>query len=207
MRLATVGAGFLYCIYALVDRFVLTDHLQFALSIHLFVNLPVLLCACALSFFSRFDRFLPVIVALTPIVCILGNLFIVAKQGATALYLPEPYLVIMWVYTTSGLRFTHANITALIISALISGAMMLMFQLPPQKLFPHTYWLMVSLFLGSLGCYLLERSSKINFLITEKLREEVLERKKAKDNITRRARWAEGLQKASQYLSLCRHIE
>ena len=53
----------------------------------------------------------------------------------------------------------------------------------------------------------MERSSKINFLITEKLREEVLERKKAKDNITRRARWAEGLQKASQDLSLCRHIE
>jgi hypothetical protein len=120
MRLATVSAGFLYCIYALVDRLVLTDNLQFALSIHLLVNLPVLLGACAFSYFNRFDRVLPVIVALTPIVANLGNLFIVAKQGATALYLPEPYLIILWVYTTSGLRLTHANITALIMLALIT---------------------------------------------------------------------------------------
>jgi signal transduction histidine kinase/CheY-like chemotaxis protein len=180
MRLATVGAGFLYCIYALIDRLVLADNLQFALSIHLLVNLPVLLGACALSFFNRFDRVLPAIVALTPIVANLGNLFIVAKQGATALYLPEPYLIIMWVYTTSGLRLTHANITTLIMLAMIAGAMIMMFQLPPQKLLPHTYWLMVAMFLGFLGCYLLERSSRINFLMTEKLQKEALERKKAK---------------------------
>ena len=180
MRLATVGAGFLYCIYALVDILVLADNLQFTLSIHLLVNLPVLLGACALSFFNRFDRILPVIVALTPIVCNLGNLFIVAKQGATALYLPEPYLIILWVYTTSGLRLTHANMTALIMLGSIAGAMILMFQLPPQKLLPHTYWLMVAMFLGFLGCYLLERSSRINFLMTEKLKKEALERKKAK---------------------------
>ena len=207
MRLATVGAGFLYCIYALVDILVLADNLQFALSIHLLVNLPILLGACTLSFFNRFDHVLPLIVALPPIVCNLTNLFIVARQGATALYLPEPYLIILWVYTTSGLRLTHANITALIMLATITAAMILMFQLSPQKLLPHTYWLMVAMFLGFLGCYLLERSSRINFLMTEKLKKEALERKKAKDNIARRARWAEGLQKASQDLSLCRHIE
>ena len=111
------GYNFLYCIFALVDILVLADNLQFALSIHLLVNLPVLLGACALSFFNRFDRVLPVIVALTPIVCNLGNLFVVANQGATALYLPEPYLILLWVYTTSGLRLTHANITALIMLA------------------------------------------------------------------------------------------
>jgi hypothetical protein len=151
MRLATASAGFLYFIYALVDGFVLTNHLQFALSTHLFVNFPFLLCACVLSFFSRLDRVLPMIVALTPIVAIYGNLVVVSTQGATALYLPEAYLIIVWVYTTSGLRLAHANITALIITALITGAMMLVVQLPPDKLFPHTFWLMVSLFLGFLG--------------------------------------------------------
>jgi hypothetical protein len=166
MRLATASAGFLYAIYALVDGLVLTNHLQFALSTHLYVNVPVLLCACVLSFFNKVDRVLPMIVALTPIVAILGNLIVVSEQGATALYLPEAYLIILWVYTTSGLRLTHASITTLIITGLIAGAMVLVFQLPPQILFPHIFWLIVSLFLGFLGCYILERSSKMNFLNT-----------------------------------------
>ena len=51
MRLATVGAGFLYCIYALVDILVLADNLQFALSIHLLVNLTGFISVLVRSLF------------------------------------------------------------------------------------------------------------------------------------------------------------
>ncbi len=167
IRYIAILTAILYCFAAPLDSLIVTTK-QVALVhlFHLYVLPPILLIISGLSFFKKSYSKMIYLLLFAPAIAAIGNLLITSKIDNPNLYLPEMYLCIFWIFTISGLKLSHASISAGIVIFISSFSF---FYLSYEAFLVHLFWIICATSFGFTGAYLLDRSNKKSFLHEEAL--------------------------------------
>jgi len=103
------------------------------------------------------------LLSVAPVGAAVGNLFIITRLDDFTIYLPELYLIIIWVFAISGLRLMYAAVSASVIIFIVLASSNA-FAFPVNFLFMHFLWLVSAFSFGVLSAFVIEKSNKLNFL-------------------------------------------
>jgi hypothetical protein len=144
-----------------------------AKSLMIFVHLvlmPFLLFSVSiLAFLKIYPSFILLVHSVGPVVAAVGNIVILSNLEGYSIYFTEIYLIILWIFTVSSLKFQNAVISSLIIVIISVFSSYYIFELQNNELIMHIFWLLASFSLGFIGAYILETSNKTVFLKQEEL--------------------------------------
>ena len=169
IRAISILTALLYIIYSQIDVAIVTSSVLPVMTLmHLYVLPLSLFIIVALTFSNTYHRLMVLLLAVAPIVAAIGNLYIISRTNAFTVYLPELYLIVIWVFTLSGLRLMYAAISASLIFVIgILSGHYLSFQY--ELLLMHDLWLFSAFSFGILSAFIMEKSHKLIFLNKQKL--------------------------------------
>ena len=170
IRAITILTAILYIIYSQIDVTIAPKSLLPLMTFIHFYMLPLsLFFISSLTLGSRFNRLTNFLLIVAPIGAVMGNLLIEINVNNPSPYLSELYLIIIWTFTISGLRLSHALISATITSIIILLFSYYFLALPKNILSMHFLWILSAFSFGLLSAFILERSNKIIFLNEKQL--------------------------------------
>ena len=108
------------------------------------------------------------VLALFPVLSILGHVYIVSELRNYAPFITEGYLGVFWTFVVSGMTFRYALVSASISSLmlLISGFYIMS---DPDIYTMHVFWVFCSFSFGFLGALIFDRSRKAIFMSQQEL--------------------------------------
>ncbi len=168
IRVISFLTAILYLIVFQIDRVVASGYaLEIMTIFHLFLVPILLLTVTFLSFWERFYNKMNLLLLVSPVVAIIGNLLVVNYVPDYKMYLPEIYLVIIWTLTISGLRLFHAILS---VTCTILLTFIFLYHIPSEVFLMHLFWIFASLSFGLASAYIFEELNKKNFLHHKKLK-------------------------------------
>ena len=170
IRAVTILTAILYIFYALIDYAIAPGCvLSITIPLHLYIMPIFLFIIAALTFSKKYHKIMIFLLIVAPISAAMINQFIALNIKDVAIYLPEIYLIIIWTFAISGLRLTHAAISASIIFILVIAINYYLFPMRKELFLMHFLWMISSFSFGLLSAFILENSSKTIFLKNKKL--------------------------------------
>ena len=169
----------LYLIYAYIEYRVGPGEVHTQALLVRGLVLPLALVTIGLmTYRERLHRYMWCLLMVAPVGATAGNLYLSTQHGHFALYAPELYLILVWVFTVSGLMLRHATMTAMASAALIlthTGVVLL----EPRVVSLHLFWMLSAFSFGIVTAVMLEKSSREMFL-----QQRQLERSATVDSLT-----------------------
>ena len=170
VTVVTAISAVLYLFYYQINKNIIPPELMSYTIIIQLCLLPLALFAISyLSAKKIYHNFTTALLMLTPMGATLGNMFIVSKLEISHTYLTEIYLMIIWIFIVSGLRFLHATLSALGVFVLSLSMTYFVYPLEQDIFIMHLFWTYLFFAFGFYGAYLLEKSAKDTFLAYEEL--------------------------------------
>lgn len=169
IRAITILTAFLYLIYSQIDIAIgPSSAIPIITILHLYVLPLSLFFIAGLTFWGKYYRVMILLLSIAPVVAAIGSIYKILNLNEFTIYLPELYLIIIWVFAISGLRFIYATVSALIISlTVIFSSFYFTFQ--NDFLLMHFLWLFSAFSFGILSAFIIEKSNKLNYLNNQKL--------------------------------------
>ena len=174
IRILSLLTGLLYITASYIERDILSsDTLSFATSLHLYFLPPLLFFISAMTFFRMLYTPMILILAVSPVLANIGNLYLTELLRSSPIYLSElysteVYLIVIWIFAISGLRFSYAIISASICFILTLGYQF--YSLMPKEIFYlHQLWMFSAFSFGVMTALILEKNNKRIFLDARKL--------------------------------------
>lgn len=174
IRSITFLTGLLYIVFSFIDGMLLPAYaLPFGTLMHLYVLPPLLFVISAMTYVKKLYRVTVVILALSPVIANLGNLYLYGilypvSPYLAEIYTPEVSLSIIWMFAISGLRLPFA-----LASASVTIAAHLAYELylgiPFEVLCIHSLWIVAAVSFGILSALILDKKSKQIFLDSREL--------------------------------------
>lgn len=174
IRFISLLTGFLYIIFALIEHKVLSlNALDFAVFIHLYFLPPLLFLISAMTITQRLYKPIIFLLAIAPVLANLANLYLVELLRTSPIYLSEAYssevyLIVIWIFALSGLRFSHAFISAFACFAMTFG-FQIFFSIPDEIFYLHQLWMFAAFSFGAMSALILEKNNKQIFLDAQQL--------------------------------------
>lgn len=163
-------SAILYILYYQVNRLVTSPELTSYMMIIELCLIPLFLFTISyLSAKQINNNFMTTLLILVPIGAALGNMLIISKMELPQTYLTEIYLLIIWIFIVSGLRFLHATLSAFTVLLLSLCTTYFIYPLAHDLFIMHFFWIFTAFTLGFFGAYLLEKLNKDIFLAYEEL--------------------------------------
>lgn len=167
VRYISILTSILYIFFSQIDIFFVPEEsLKFVQSIHLYLIALMLLFIAFLTFFEKYHKTMAYLLIFAPIGAALGNYLVLSKLNNPQAYLTEIYLIIFWIFTVSGLKFSQAVFSAAIVVVISTFSSS---YLGEDEFILHMFWVFSVSSFGLLGAFLLEKSSKKIFLNKEEL--------------------------------------
>jgi diguanylate cyclase (GGDEF)-like protein len=174
IRILSFLTGLLYIVASYIERDILSsDTLSFATSLHFYFLPPLLFFISAMTFFRTLYTPMILILAVSPVLANIGNLYLSELLRSSPIYLSElysteVYLIIIWIFAISGLRFSYAIVSASICFILTLGYQV--YSLMPKEIFYlHQLWMFSAFSFGVMTALILEKNNKRIFLDARKL--------------------------------------
>jgi diguanylate cyclase (GGDEF)-like protein len=174
IRIISLLTGLLYIIASYIERDILSlNTLSFATSLHLYFLPPLLFFISAMTFFKRLYKPMILILAISPVLANMGNLYLTELLRTSPIYLSElysteVYLIVIWIFAISGLRFSYALVSASMCFAMTLGYQV--YSLMPKEIFYlHQLWMFSAFSFGIVTAFILEKNNKRIFLDARKL--------------------------------------
>lgn len=174
IRFIAFLTGFLYIIFAYIEHKVLSlNALSFAIFMHLYFLPPLLFLISAMTVTQRLYKPTMFLLAVAPVLANAGNLYLVDLLRTSPIYLSEAYssevyLIVIWIFSLSGLRFSHAFISALACFAMTFGYQVC-FPIPDEIFYLHQLWIFAAFSFGVMSALILEKNNKRIFLDAQQL--------------------------------------
>lgn len=169
IRAITILTAFLYIIYSQIDKAIAPSSIKPIMALlHLYALPLSLFFIAGLTFLSRYYCVMILLLAIAPVAAAIGSVFIIINLHDFTIYLPELYLIVIWVFAISGLRLMYATVSASLI-LLIAALSGYYFSFQNDFLLMHLLWLFSAFSFGLLSAFLIEKSNKLNFLNEQKL--------------------------------------
>ena len=174
IRFIALLTGLLYVTVSYVDHEILSfDALTFATLIHLYFLPSLLFMISAMSMSQKLYKPMIFVLVVAPVIANIGNLYLVELLRTSPIYLsegytPEVYLIIIWIFTLSGLRIAYALISSLMCVALTFGYQFY-FLIPKEIFYLHQFWIFSSFSFGVVSALILEKNNKRIFLDAQQL--------------------------------------
>lgn len=169
IRAITILTAFLYIIYSQIDIAIDPSSAKPIMTLlHLYVLPLSLFFIAGLTFWDKYYRVMILLLSIAPVVAAIGSIYIILNLNEFTIYLPELYLIIIWVFAISGLRLLYATVSALIIFLIVVFSSYY-FTFQNDFLLMHFLWLFSAFSFGLLSAFIIEKSNKLNFLNNQKL--------------------------------------
>lgn len=165
IRAVAILTGILYMVYAQIDTIIAPiSILPFVTLLHMYILPITLFFIGALTFWNKFHKTATVLFAIAPIGAALGNMFLVISVKSFSIYLSEIYLIIIWIFTVSGLRLSYAvpSATTTVLAVILINYYL--FPMPTELFLMHSLWMLSAFSFGLLSAFILEKSNQIIFL-------------------------------------------
>jgi len=165
----TLLTAIVYIILNFFDKSWASEQTQLVmLKRHVFVVVPILLTISFLAYKKRFYNIVMLTLAFFPVIGSSSLMYIASQLQNPALFLPEGYLGVFWIFIVSGMTFRYALISASISSLilLISGFYIIN---DPDIYAIHAFWIFCSFSFGFLGGLMFDRSKKAIFITQQDL--------------------------------------
>lgn len=155
----------LYILMSIVNGFIAPQELvPIILSLHLILIVPLLLAISYSGYIRKHFLYLEGMLFISPIVAAIIHIFIMSKFNSYNTYQTELYLMIFWIYTISGMSFTHSIISSLIVFSLGITSSYILYPNQLDSFIMYASWMSISMIFGFAGGYLLQDSHKKTFL-------------------------------------------
>lgn len=165
----TLLTALLYIILNFFDKSWASEQVQLVmLKRHVFVVVPMLLTISLLAYKKRFYNIVMPVLALFPVIGSSSLMYIASQLHNPALFFPEGYLGVFWIFIVSGMTFRYALISASLSSLilLIPGLYIIN---DPDIYAIHAFWIFCSFSFGVLGGLIFDRSKKAIFITQQEL--------------------------------------
>lgn len=164
VRAITILTAFLYIIYSQIDNVVAPPSVRSLMTIlHLYALPLSLFLIAGLTFFSGMYRPMILLLSVAPIGAVIANIFIITRLDDFAIYLPELYLIVIWVFAISGLRLMYATVSASVIFFIVAASSRY-FTSQNNFMLMHFLWMSSAFSLGLVSAFIIEKSNKLYFL-------------------------------------------
>jgi hypothetical protein len=169
IRFITLLTGLLYILYAGIEDWILArEALAFSTFIHFYFLPPLLFLISAMTMYQKLYRVIMLILAIAPVLANIGNLYLIELLRTSPIYLSEAYssevyLIVIWIFALSGLRFLHAFISASICCVMTLGYQ-IYFPIPDEIFYLHQLWMFAAFSFGVMSALILEKNNKRIFL-------------------------------------------
>lgn len=173
-RVALLSGALLYALFAILDELVVPGQLKILWLIRFAIVSPLLIACFCLSFSAAFRRYSQVLMPLVIAVAGLGVIAMAVEVPAPAnyLYYAGLFLVIFYLYTFSGVLFTHAVVAGLFIVFAYEIVAIWVIRTPFYILTSNNFFFISASCLGMLVCYSLEKGTRRNFYLAHLLEQE-----------------------------------
>ena len=173
-RLALLSGAMLYALFAVLDVLIVPGQVRTLWTIRFAVVCPLLLGCFCFSFSSIFKRHSQVLLAVVIAIAAMGIIVMgaVVPSPANYLYYAGLFLVFFYLYTFSGVLFTHAAVTGLLIVFAYEIVAFWVIHTPFYILTNNNFFFISASCLGMLACYSLEKSTRRNFYLDHLLEKE-----------------------------------
>ena len=170
ISIITFLTAMLYVLLSFIDRLIAPQQvLSLMILFHLYLNPSILLLISLLAYFKKFYSIMIIFLISAPIFAAFANIMIVSSLNDYSIYADEIYLIIFWIFAVSGLKLSHATISALLVTLVSLIGSYTIYNLETNEFIMHAFWMLASFTFGFAGAYLLEKSNKTIFLQQEKL--------------------------------------
>jgi len=169
IRAITILTAFLYIIYSQIDIAIAPSSTKpIMILLHLYALPLGLFFITGLTFWSKYYRVMILLLSVAPVAAAIGSIFIITNLDEFTIYLPELYLIVIWVFAISGLRLIYATISASSIFLIVAFSGYY-FIFKNDFLLMHLLWLFSAFSFGLLSAFVIEKSNKLIFLNKQKL--------------------------------------
>lgn len=188
IRFIALLTGLLYILYSCIEDWILTREAHaFSSFMHFYFLPPLLLLISAMTFNQRLYKPMILILAVAPVLANLGNLYLVELLRTSPIYLSEAYssevyLIVIWIFALSGLRFTHAFISAFACFAM-TFVFQIFFPVPDEIFYLHQLWMFAAFSFGVMSALIMEKNNKRIFLDARRLKR-LLDKEASEKKIT-----------------------
>jgi diguanylate cyclase (GGDEF)-like protein len=170
VTVVAIFTAVLYLLYYQINKLVMPhEFISYTVIFQLCLLPLTLLIIAYLSAKKSNYNFTTALLMLVPIGAAFGNTLIISKLEVPQIYLSEIYIMIIWIFIVSGLRFLHATLSALGVVILSLTMSYFIYPLAQDVFIMHIFWIYLSFSFGFYGAYLLEKSHKDTFLAYEEL--------------------------------------
>ncbi|MBA2780282.1 diguanylate cyclase [Billgrantia kenyensis] len=168
IRYIALLTALLYFIYAAVQVSIAPNLVELRIALHGFFVPFLLVTISAMTLSSALYRPMVALLMVAPVLAAIASLYLNVGQGQFPLYAPELYLILIWTFTTSGLRLCQAAISASSALVVILATTILV----PQErgfLYLHLLYILAAFSFGILNALILEKAHKAMFLQQRRL--------------------------------------
>ena len=157
--------AFIYILMSIVNHFVAPQELLPTISnMQLYIITPYILIVSYLGYKKKPFAYLELMLFTAPIFAAAIHIYLMSKLDSYNTHQTELYLMIFWIYTISGMSFTHSIITSLIVFFMGTTSSYLLYPNQMDSFIIYSSWMSISLIFGFVGGYLLQDSHKNTFL-------------------------------------------
>lgn len=165
----TLLTALLYIILNFFDKSWASEQTQLVmLKRNVFLLVPILLTISFLAYKKRFYQIVMPALAFFPVIGSSSLMYIASQLQNPALFLPEGYLGVFWIFIVSGMTFRYALISASISSLILLVAGLYIIN-DPDIYAIHAFWIFCSFSFGFLGGLMFDRSKKAIFITQQDL--------------------------------------
>ncbi len=132
--------------------------------LEIFFIAPLLYFISYISYRKKDFFYVEILLFFSPIFAASLHLYIISKLEIYNPYQVELYLMIIWIYTLSGMSLYHSIISSSIIFLMAIIFPYIFYENQLDSFILHTTWMSISMIFGFVGGYLMNRYQKSNFL-------------------------------------------
>jgi len=157
--------GLLYIMMGIKNIFTAPVEIQYLLIPNQIVLLPSYAFFLSYLAYKKVNpQILEYVLLCAPIVAALAHAVIFSRMTMYSTYQAELYIMIFWIFTISGLHFSHALLSAAIVFSIGEIYPYIWYDEDPDGFLSHSAWMIVNMLFGIVGGYLFQEAQKSTFL-------------------------------------------
>lgn len=170
-RLALITGFALYAVFGLLDAVIVPEVKEITWFIRYAIVCPYLAVVFGLSFRPSMQRYFQRLVASAVVLAGLGIIVMITITDPPGSYLYNAglLLVMMYGYTFVRLRFVHAMVACWTVTLLYGVTLFAVHPIPFAILLSNAFFLLSANVIGMIVCYQLERHSRQEFVLNQRL--------------------------------------
>lgn len=170
IRMIALLTAILYLMVSYIDDVVFpVEALSTVHVIHLYLLPSVLVLISLLSFSKKMYGIMIALLFTAPVGAVIGSLYLFITCHATAVSLAELYLIIIWTFAISGLRFSYAVVSAFL-SVMVILLYEVFFPMPKDVFYMHAFFVFAAFAFGFVNASLLDKNNKQIFMNEQNLK-------------------------------------